>query len=164
MANSVSFFHFVNTTKIKSQSENELVIESVMNKVWNPTFTLGTILFVSSMLLRGYMDLKIGALFLAASTFILLSGVWKLSAVGTIVFDKVQGKIFCEYKHLGYLRKEYVFQLSSVDGVVVNGKNYWLQFDDNRILTLNNSTQFDEKTTSLCSEAVTAFIQAAKAK
>ena len=154
----VSSLHYVNTPKLKSSDSNTLVIESIMEKVWNPTFTVGTILFVASMLLRGFMDLHIGALFLAISTIILMSGVWRLSAVGTIVFDKLQGKIFCEYKHLGYLSKQYVFHLSSVQSVVVVGNKCWLQFDDGRILRINTSNSYPENICSETSLALTTFI------
>ena len=102
---------------VKEKADDHLILESIRNKVWNPVFTVGVIAFVLSMTLRGFFDQGYAAFTLGISTFILFSGIWKLSATAEIIFDKKESKVYFVYKHLGYLQKVYEHAMSSFDGV-----------------------------------------------
>jgi hypothetical protein len=67
--------------------------------------------------LRGFFNQSYAAITLGISTIVLFSGVWILSAVATVVFDKSQSKVYFVYKHLGYLQKIYTHPLTSFDQV-----------------------------------------------
>lgn len=135
-------FTFVSAPQVKSKSNSLLELESVMNKVWNPLFTTGTVLFISSMILRSFIGLLAGDILLVSSTFILLAGVWRLSAVALISFDKSNAKLFCVYKHLGYLSTEIVFPLASVQQVKYNHREIKILLDDGRIHFISRSNRF----------------------
>lgn len=135
-------FTFVSAPQVKSKSNSLLELESVMNKVWNPLFTTGTFLFVSSMVLRSFVGLIPGDILLVTSTFILLAGVWRLSAVALLKFDKTNSKLICIYKHLGYLSTEVVFPLASVQKVIQNHHELKVLLDDGRIHFISRSSRF----------------------
>lgn len=112
----LNYFH---APIVREKADDHLILESVRNKVWNPVFTIGVIMFILSMTLRGFFDQHYAAIFLGISTFILFAGIWKLSSVALVIFDKNDSKIYFVYKHLGYLQKVYMYPLTSFDSVEV---------------------------------------------
>ena len=100
---------------VKAKSDEHLILESIRNKVWNPVFTIGVITFVLAMTLRGFFNQYYAVVPLGLSTIVLFSGIWILSAVAMVVFDKNDSKVYFIYKHLGYLQKVYVHALTSFD-------------------------------------------------
>jgi len=121
------WLNYFDAPVVKEKQENFLVLESIRNKVWNPVFTVGVITFVLSMTLRGFFNQYLAVFPLGISTLILFSGIWILSSVAIVVFDKNESKIYFVYKHLGYLQKVYTFPLSSFEEVeLVNGEKKML--------------------------------------
>ena len=110
----LNYFH---APVVKRQTIDFLMLESIRNKVWNPVFTIGAITFFLSMTLRGFFNQAYAVIPLGISTIVLVSGVWILSATALIVFDKTESRIYCIYKHLGYLQKIYTYPLTSFDEI-----------------------------------------------
>ena len=113
----IYWINYFDAVTVREKAGHFLILESIRNKVWNPVFTVGAIAFVLSMTLRGFFDQGYAAVTLAASTVVLFSGVWILSAVAVVVFDKNESRVYFVYKHLGYLQKVYTHPLTSFDEV-----------------------------------------------
>lgn len=130
--------HRINTPQPGESSDDFLVLKSVQKKVFNPFFTTGIILFIASMIFKANVSHDWAALPLAASTIILIIGVWKLSANGRIVFDKKEKKLFRIYKHLGYLQKMYVSPLGQIE-MVINDKEkgFYLKLDNQKEILIS---------------------------
>jgi hypothetical protein len=128
---------------IERNNENLLILVSKRGKVFNPTFTFGIIAFIASMIFKANVDADVAAIPLGISTLILISGVWILSGVGKIVFNKSERKIYCIYSHLGYLQKIYVHSLSAVDEVVLKGHFLFLRKDTGDIIIVSKISTTD---------------------
>lgn len=132
--------HRINTPQPGESSADFLILKSVQKKVFNPFFTMGIILFMASMIFKANVSRDWAALPLAVSTIILITGVWKLSANGKVVFDKKEKKLFRIYKHLGYLQKMYVSPLEQIDKVINDDKRgLYLKLDNQKEIILNDS-------------------------
>ena len=131
-----------------SENEHLLILYNRQRKVFNAWFSVGCILFVCSMFFKAMHDEKIAALPLAISTFILLTGVWKLSGAGKIYFDKSAGKIYRFYKHLGYVQKLYTNPIQSVEYIEVNGNSLSIRMDNSDLILItsekNTTTEINQ--------------------
>jgi hypothetical protein len=125
----------VSVCEVESVTDDKLILKSTPRKIANPLFIVGIIGFVSSSLLRGFLNWHIGEIFLAIFTIILVSGVWHLSAAGKFIINKSEGKVFRVYRHLGYLQKVYNYPVASIDNVLlenVHGENCIFLLKDDR--------------------------------
>jgi hypothetical protein len=125
----------VSVCEIESATGDKLILKSTPRKIANPLFIVGIIGFVSSSLLRGFLNWHIGDIFLALFTMILVSGVWHLSAAGKFIINKNENKIFRVYRHLGYLQKVYSYPIATIDTVLLEkmqGENFIFLLKDDR--------------------------------
>jgi hypothetical protein len=154
----LNYFH---APVVKRQTDDFLMLEGIRNKVWNPVFTVGAITFFLSMTLRGFFNQVYAVIPLGISTIVLVSGVWILSAAALIVFDKNESKIYCIYKHLGYLQKIYSYPLTSVDEIFfqqLSNRKVRLQLlkDDGTFVLIARWN--DEKLLKETAQTVSAFL------
>src|SRR5258708_3164345 len=91
----IEIINHVDCYIIERDENNLLILDSKRKKVFNPVFTIGAICFIASMFFKANNDAPAAAIPLGISTVIMISGVWILSGVGKIVFDKTEGKIYC---------------------------------------------------------------------
>lgn len=134
--------NYVSIEKFGLQTKDELVLISKPRKVFNNVFVTGCILFISSMFLKANIDNRWPAIPLGIGAFILFAGVWKLSAIGKIVFDRNEQKLFKVYSHLGYLQKIYTVPLTSIEKAEVENnsamnKLYLIRDNGEKILISN---------------------------
>jgi len=158
----IYWLNYFDAPLVKEKNENVLILESIRNKVWNPVFTIGVITFVLSMTLRGFFNQYYAVIPLGLSTIVLFSGIWILSAVALVVFDKNESKVYFIYKHLGYLQKLYVHPLTSFDAVQIeeagNGKiRLQLLKDDGALIKI--AEKKDGKTLHMVAEEVSSFLK-----
>jgi hypothetical protein len=131
----IEYINRVSVCEIESVTNDKLILKSTPRKIANPLFIVGIIGFVSSSLLRGFLNWHIGEIFLTIFTIVLVSGVWHLSAAGKFIINKNEGKIFRVYRHLGYLQKVYSYPMASIDNVLLeheNGENSIFILKDDR--------------------------------
>jgi len=107
---------------IEKNTADTLILGSATRRIGSRLFYTGCVLFIISMLTRGFMMNalgKIAVIPLALATLILVYSVWRFSAVARVVFSKQDGKVYRIYKHLGYLQKIYTTPLLSIDAAEV---------------------------------------------
>ena len=95
---------------------------------------------------------------LMASTIMMFSGIWILSASAKIVFDKTENKIFCIYRHLGYWQKIYTFNLPSVDEVIFQNKELKISLDSGAEILLANVKTGNENDAKNVAERLKKFL------
>ena len=135
MMNIIEQLNRVSVNEVESKTDDKLIIRSTPRKIMNPLFIIGAIGFITSSLLRGFLNWHIGEIFLFIFTVILICGVWHLSAAGKFIINKTEGKIFRVYRHLGYLQKVYSYPIHSIDDVLLeteSGNNLILLLKDDR--------------------------------
>jgi len=87
--------HFVSTPDVEMQHDTYLSLRSARGIRLNARFLFGALLFLVSMFLKANTANRWMALPLGLSAFIMISGIWLLSASGRVVFDRTEHKIFC---------------------------------------------------------------------
>jgi len=158
----IYWLNYFDAPLVKEKSVDHLILESIRNKVWNPVFTIGVITFVLAMTLRGFFNQYYAVVPLGLSTIVLFSGIWILSAVAMVVFDKNESKVYFIYKHLGYLQKIYVHPLTSFDEVIIeeegNGR-FRLEVlkDDGTVIKI--AERKDQKVIQITAEEVSSFLK-----
>ncbi len=144
---------------IEQDESGLLILRSRQKKIFNPVFILGIILFISSMFFKALNDSPAAAIPLGVSTLILISGVWILSGVGKIVFDKTEGKIYCVYKHLGYIQKVYVHSLLEIDSVELQLHKLTLEKDNGETILISGNTSSDNHQHETVQMCISDFIK-----
>lgn len=150
--------HFVSTPFFEEEKETYLVISSEKKIKVNTLLALGAVFFISSMFAKANSANKIMVLPLMASTLMMFSGIWVLSASAKIVFDKAENKIFCIYKHLGYWQKIYSYNLPSIDEVIFSDKELKLLRDDGNEILLAKVKPENEEAAKFSAEKIRKFL------
>lgn len=140
-----------------SENEHLLVLQNRNRKVFNAWFSIGCVAFVCSMFFKSMHNEKIAALPLAISTFILMLGVWKLSGTGKIYFDKSVGKIYCFYKHLGYVQKLYTHSILSIENVELHNHSLAIRMDNSELISISTEKISSDELKELA-ERVAGFL------
>ncbi len=151
--------HFVSTPDVEMQHDTYLSLRSARGIRLNARFLFGALLFLVSMFLKANTANRWMALPLGLSAFIMISGIWLLSASGRVVFDRTEHKIFCIYKHLGYWQKIYTYQLPSMDAVELSAARLELLRDDGVLIILSKGKPGMEEQLGITARQIASFLQ-----